>query len=174
MLPLAAAAASPTLPADRLEQRAAALARGYYVALIDGRYEEAAGFLHPNVIEPVRAALLREAEEGPPQRGLAIAKALSVPDLLAVRSLSAERFFARWAKSPYGTSVQTLSRPELKNEVEVIEARCSEAQGLCQVQLRLRASGEPTLPPVSLQVWAVYDEERWLLTLIPPRPSTTP
>ncbi|MFZ9888548.1 MAG: hypothetical protein ACO3JL_13705 [Myxococcota bacterium] len=163
------AAALPEAPARPLEQRAAALARGYYLALIEGRYEEAAGFLHPAVIEPLRDDLLGEAEGGPPQRGLAIAKALGVSDLLAVRSLSAERFFAAWAKSPYGTSVQVLSRPELKSVVDVTDTRCSEAQGLCRVQLILRATGEPTLPPSSLQVWAVNDDHRWLLTLTPPR-----
>src|SRR5690606_23794438 len=57
--------AKATASRAHMMTRSREVARGYYNALIAAKYDEAASFLHPSAIEPLRARVLEDLEKSP-------------------------------------------------------------------------------------------------------------
>lgn len=143
--------------------------RGYYNALIQGKYEEAASFLHPTAVEPLRARVLEDLEKGPPAKTKNTLAALAVKDLDALRTMSLDDFYVVYAKSPYGQGLQVLAKKDLAVDVVLDPPSCSQVQRVCQVNLKLRSrneKGEKTEAPNT--VWVLEHQGRWLLLHKPP------
>lgn len=120
----------------RLVEASRQVTRGYYKALIAGDYERAASFLHPDAIEPSRAALIESLEKGGEGQTKATLAAIGVPDMNTLRTMPAERFFVVYARSPMGKGVQLLNGLAVRVVLE--PPRCDEATQSCQVRLKLK------------------------------------
>lgn len=143
--------------------------RGYYGALIEAKYDEAASFLHPSAIEPLRKRVLEDLEKSPPQKAENTLALLGVKDLNALRTMSLDGFYVAWAKSSYGQGVQVLARKDLAVDVVLDPPTCSLQHRVCKVDLKLRARGEDGKKMESPStVWVLEHEGRWLLTNVPP------
>lgn len=143
--------------------------RGYYNALIAAKYEEAASFLHPTAIEPLRKRVLEDLEQSPPQKTQNTLSVLGVKDLNALRTMSLDAFYVSWAKSSYGQGIQVLARKDLAVDVILDPPTCSVKRRLCKVDLKLRArdeTGQKMESPST--VWVLEHQGRWLLTNVPP------
>lgn len=162
-------AAKATPPYAKMADASRDVTRGYYKALIAAKYDEAASFLHPSAIEPLRARVVEDLEKGPEKKTQNTLAALGIKDLASLRAMSLDDFYVHWAKSPYGQGVQVLSKKELAVDVVLEPPSCSQQRRTCEVNLKLRGlneKGEKMESPST--VWVVEHEGRWLLTLKPP------
>lgn len=157
--------------ADRVAMLATSreVTRGYYNALIQAKYAEAASFLHPSAIEPLRARVIEDLEKSPPQKAQNTLGRLGVKDLTALRTMTLDQFYVLWANSSYGQGIQVLARKDLVVDVVLDPPSCSVQHRVCKVDLKLRARGEDGSKMESPStVWVLEHEGRWLLTNVPP------
>lgn len=145
------------------------VARGYYNALIAAKYDEAASFLHPSAIEPLRTRVLEDLEKSPGKKTENTLAALGVKDLTTLRTMSLDAFYVAWAKSSYGAGIQVLASKDLAVDVVLDPPVCSQPKRVCEVNVKLRGrneAGEKMETPNT--VFVVEHQGRWLLTLKPP------
>lgn len=143
--------------------------RGYYNALIAAKYDEAASFLHPSAIEPLRARVLEDLEKSPGKKTENTLAALGVKDLTTLRTMSLDAFYVAWAKSSYGAGIQVLANNDLAVDVILDPPVCNQPTRVCEVNVKLRGrneAGEKMETPNT--VFVVEHQGRWLLTLKPP------
>lgn len=162
---------APTSPMSRedMMRKGAEVSRGYYKALIQGQFETAASFLHPDTVEPLRRSLVDEIEKSPAAKQKAIFGALGVPDLNTLRTMPAGKFFAAYAQSNYGKSLRSLSDPKISLRALVEDQTCFPEKGWCAVTVRLKGKREDQ-SPISIvnRVHVIESGGRWLVTEKPP------
>jgi hypothetical protein len=152
--------------ADMIEQTRR-VTRGYYEALKQAKYDEAAGFLHPATLEPLRDALLKQVEAAPPNEKKAMLKALGAADESRLRTMPLHELYVAWAKSPYCKGVQVLAQMDLS--VVLGTPTCKVEDRICQVQVTLKGLDEQgQIKKAPSDVWVLEDQGRWLLTVNPP------
>lgn len=151
-----------------LVDQARQVTRGYYKALIDGNYERAASFLHPDAIEPSRKALIESLEKNGEGQTKATLQTMGVPDLNTLRTMPAERFFVAYATSPMGKGVQVLNGLAVRVVLE--PPRCDTKSQSCQVKLKLKGdSPKGDKIDKSNVVYVQKHEGRYLLSHQPPK-----
>lgn len=163
--------AKPQLSREQMIKRSAEASRGYYKALIDKQYEQAASFLHPGFTEGLRQRMLEEIERAPLPKQKATLNTLGVSDLTALRTLPAGRFFLLYVNSSYGVGLRALSAPELLTLRPVVETQsCAPEERACRVTVRLKGKrqDESAVSAVN-DVYVVEHEGRWLVSDSPPR-----
>lgn len=146
-------------------QRSSEIVRGYYNALIDGDFERAGTYLHPDVVEPLRKSVLEEIEKGGAQKREATLKALGIPDVQTLKSLPTSKFFAAYAKSTYGRPLQALSAPDLAVRPAVENQVCSPQRRFCAVHVRIHGKrNNKERVQFRHDVYVVEHEGQWLLS----------
>ena len=164
------ASSSARLPDERqgldrakLRQVSARLARGYYQALINAEFTQAAGFLHPEFLAQMKKSWLQRVEAArPPARKKQLA-AMGLKTLSEATLLSGVTFFSRYAASPQGAGLRRLSEPGLLQMRAVVENQmCDPKEQSCQVQLRIKGrkdNGEKISAPQTL--WVRFAEGKF-------------
>jgi hypothetical protein len=147
------------------EDRARDATVGYYTALVRGEHDVAGTFLHPRMIEPLRASLIAAIEKAPPGPRSATLAELGVDSIVALERISPAGFFAAYARSSYGHSVRTLADPALKPTIDARALPCTPAG--CEVEVEITSHPVKEEPPLVVRhrVRAEKLEGRWLLTL---------
>jgi hypothetical protein len=165
-----AAPAAPTA-ADQaqMKKRATDAVNGYYKALIAGDYDAAATFLRDDAIEPVRAGLLQQLQTGSPKQQQATFEALGTGSLAELKAMPATKFFAAFARSSYGTSLQTLANKELAARVAIDDAECDTAARRCVVKFKVGGKDKDgKLQMLDQTMLASNVDGRWMLGFAPP------
>lgn len=152
-----------------MKKRATDAVSGYYKALIAADYDAAATFLRPDAIEPIRQSLVAQIDAAKPAQQKATLQIFGVQDTAALRAMPTTKFFAAFARSQYGLSLQHLARKELEARITVKEARCTVAEKKCGVDFALHVKAPDGKPAeVPQQMIASELEGRWLLGFAPP------
>ncbi len=162
----AGAPAKAVAPADAalMKKRATDAVTGYYKALIAGDYDAAATFLRDDTIEPVRQSLVKQAEAASQKQQEATSEALGAKSLGEVKAMPATKFFAAFARSSYGTSIQQLAQPELAARVAIDDVECEAAARRCVVKFQVGGKdkdGKVAMVPQTMQASNV--DGRWML-----------
>jgi len=131
---------SSRVDAKKNEKRAKDAVVGYYQALIKGDYETAGTFVHPDTIEPVRKSLVAEIDKARPAQKAATLKMLGVDDVNALNMLSMSQFFAVFARSSYGQTLQVMANPALAAAVAVVGVTCASDKDACDVEIEVETN----------------------------------
>lgn len=163
-------AAAPQMTREAMMKRAAEVSRGYYQALIEGKFETAASFVHPAMMERIRGRLVEELDAARPAAKQATFQALGVADLQSLRALPHGKFFAVYAQSQYGVGLRALSGDDIAALRPVVEDQsCFPAKGFCAVTLRLKGKKRDETPIAAVNQVIVYPHQgRWLVADRPP------
>jgi hypothetical protein len=154
---------------QEMVDQARQVTRGYYYAMIEAKWEEAASFMHPDAVEPMRKAVLADIGSKPgPQQADAL-KSLGVKSFDELRAMSTSKFYVAWAKSPFGKSVRAARDGTFLVRPIVSPPTCFEGKSFCKVEVKLKGKddkGKKIYSPNT--VFVAPHEGRWLLLHKPP------
>ena len=131
------------LDREKLLQVSAQLSRGYYQALFDAEFAQAAGFLHPEFLAQMQNAWLQRVQSAKPAAQKKHLADMGLQTLSEATLLSGIEFFARYATSPDGIGLRRLSEPGLLQMRAVVENQaCEPSTQSCEVLLRIKGKKE--------------------------------
>lgn len=139
------------------------MVRGYYDALIVGDFSAASGFLDPRAIAPLRAGVLTAMARFTPAQRKRVLEDFGVPSETALRSLSPERFYVVYARSPFGRDIALMAHPDLKARAVIERVQCSAAFAACDVEVTIHLTGPDG--PITQRTLAHVEkvDGRWLV-----------
>lgn len=114
------------------------ITRAYFNAVFDSKWEKAAGFLHENMMEPIRAHVLRVALSKDAKGQAKIFEMLKVKDLNALRTMDIRKFYVNYAKSEMGLPVRSLSKEYIETLMIIKDVRCTPKTKSCKLVIRLK------------------------------------
>jgi len=125
-------------PRAKMSRSSRELARSYFKALFDAKWEVAAGFLDDSMIETIRQRVLQQVltkDEGVQAQ---MFKTLGVKDLNQLRTMEARKFYVLYAKSDVGIGVRAMSKEYAQTRMSVREVSCFPKSNSCLLDLRLK------------------------------------
>lgn len=158
------------LDREKLLQVSAQLTRGYYQALFEAQFAQAAGFLHPEFLLQMQKSWLQNVQAAKPAVQKKQLASLGVNSLSEASLLSGVDFFARYAKGPDGAGLRRLSEPGLLQMRAIVEHQtCQPETKSCQVELRIKGSRENgTAISAPQTLWVRYAEGKFWVDSRPP------
>lgn len=128
---------------EKLLQVSAQLSRGYYQALFDAEFAQAAGFLHPGFLAEMQNAWLQRVQSAKPAAQKKQLADMGLKTLSEATLLSGVAFFARYANSPAGVGLRRLSEPGWVQMRAVVEHQaCEPSTQSCEILLRIKGKKE--------------------------------
>lgn len=122
----------------KMVEKSRQLTRAYFNAVFDAKWDKAAGFLHENMIEPIRAHVLRVVLSKDAKGQAKIFSMLKVKDLNELRTLDARKFYVNYAKSEIGLPVRSLSKEYIETLMIIKDIRCVPETKSCKLMIRLK------------------------------------
>lgn len=151
-----------------MERHAKEAFEGYFNALIAADYERAATFVHPDMVEPLRREMLRLMEQAGPQKTQATLKKLGIPDLATMKSMPGHKWWAKWAASPYGQTVQVMANKDVGARFRTERVACKPAQNSCDIVFSVTGKDESGHYQTRRNtVVASKEDGRWLVGKVP-------
>ena len=131
------------LDREKLLQISAQLSRGYYQALFDAEFAQAASFLHPEFLAQTQHAWLQRVQSAKPAAQKKQLADMGLQTLSEATLLSGVEFFARYATSPEGIGLRRLSEPGWVQMRAVVEHQaCEPSTQSCEILLRIKGKKE--------------------------------
>jgi len=162
---------------DEAGRRASEAIVGYYNALIAKDYDQASSFVHPDFVMPLQVGIATEIEKSSNDKARkGTLDQFGVADVTSLKALSASQFFARFAKSQYGTTLRAISDPALDAKVTTDRILCLPTKTACDVEIIISTVDATTKKRAERRssVRAQLKDGRWLVGMKPPPPPPPP
>jgi Ni/Co efflux regulator RcnB len=162
---------------DEASRRASEAIVGYYTALIAKDYDQAGSFVHPDFVAPLQVGIAAEVEKSSSEKARkGTLDQFGVADATALKALPPSQFFARFARSQYGTTLQALGDPTLDAKVSTDRILCTAAKTACDVEIVISVVDAATKKRSDRRssVRAQVSDGRWLVGMKPPPPPPPP